>query len=233
MYYTKVLNIECAGFNMKIHLLLTLILLSNTVYSQELVKVIAIEYPPLLDSQSKTLGSNFVLFKKYADTHFKVGYEPYFVPPRRAQLLIEQGDWCVSFYPPSKEDKKAKFVSFSQEPMKLGLYRLSQSNAFDYTSLSELHGSVAILRSIASGPVSKKLEAAGLTLVYVEKIEQGIHMLLAERVDYAFGDNTTIDTYINIDNINKIQFSEMSLYDAKVGFFYNKDCEHLLYKTKP
>lgn len=231
MYYTKVVIIYCGGFDMKMRHLLTLtLLLSNDVYSQELIKVIAIEYPPLLESQSKTFGSNFVLLKQYADTHFKVGYEPYFVPPRRAQLLIERGDWCISFYPPSKQDKKAKFVSFSQEPIKLGLYRLSQDKEFNYTSLSELRGSVAVLRSNALGPASKKLEDAGLKLVHLEKIEQGIHMLLAGRVDYAFGDSTSIKTYVGIDDINKLQFSEVSLHEAEVGFFYNKDCEESLYK---
>jgi len=215
------------------HLLSLILLLSNDIYSQELMDVIAVEYPPFSTSQSKTFGSNFILLKQYADTHFKVGYEPYFIPPGRAQLLIEQGEWCISFYPPRKKNKKARFVLLSPEPVKLGLYRLTQNNEFNYTSLSELHGSVAILRSNVLGSIPKKLEDAGLELVHLNKIEQGIHMLLAGRVDYAFGDNTTIKTYTEINNINKLQFSEVSLHEAEVGFFYNIDCEESLYKSRP
>lgn len=77
------------------------------------------------------------------------------------------------------------------------------------------------------------LEDAGLELVHLEKIEQGIHMLLAGRVDYAFGDSSTLKTYAHIDNINKLQFSEIPIYEARIGFFYNTDCEAALFKQLP
>lgn len=215
------------------HILILILLLSNDLYAQEPIKVIAIEYPPLLVSQSETFGSNFVLLRQYANTHFKVDYEPYFVPPRRAQLLIERGEWCISFYPPGKGNKKAKFVPLSQESVKLGLYRLTQDNEFDYESLSELNGSVAVLRSNTTGVASSKLKDAGLELVHLDTLEQGIHMLLAGRVDYAFGDKKTATAYLGIEGTNKLQFSEVSLHEADVGFSYNIDCEDSLYKTKP
>jgi len=151
------------------------------------MEVIAVEYPPFLTSQSKDFGANFILLKQYAETHFKVDYEPYFIPPGRAQFMIAQGEWCLSFYPPREQNKKAKFVLLSPESVKLGLYRLAQNNELNYTSLSELHGSVAILRSNVLGHIPKKLENSGLELVHLEKIEQGIQVLLAGRVDYAFG----------------------------------------------
>ena len=159
------------------HLLSLILLLSNDLYSQELMGVIAVEYPPFLTSESKTFGSNFVLLKQYADIHFKVGYEPNFIPPGRAQLIMEQGEWCISFYPPRQNNKKTKFVLLSPEPVKLGLYRLTQDNKFNYSSLSELEGSVAILRSNDLGPILIKLEDAGLELVHLETIEQGLSLI--------------------------------------------------------
>jgi polar amino acid transport system substrate-binding protein len=113
------------------------------------------------------------------------------------------------------------------------LYRIAKNEPFHYRSLSELQGSVAVLRSTNLGQIHKILEDTDLELVHVETVEQGIGMLLAGRVDYAFGDNTTTDTYTEIKNINKLQFSEIPLTEAKVGFYYNIDCEEAIYKTKP
>lgn len=217
----------------KLHSLALMLILSWNAYAQDLVKVIAVEYPPFLTSDSETFGLSFAHLKPYAKTHFKTAYEPYFLPPGRAQLIIEQGDWCVSFYPPHKTNENAKFVPLSPEHVKLGLYRLEQPTRFNYESLSELSGSVAMLRSNTLGSTPKMLEDAGLELVHLEKIEQGIHMLLAGRVDYAFGDSSTLKTYAHIDNINKLQFSEIPIYEARIGFFYNTDCEAALFKQLP
>jgi polar amino acid transport system substrate-binding protein len=176
-----------------------MLILSWNACAQDLVKVIAVEYPPFSTTESETFGIVFDHLKPYAETHFKAPYEPYFLPPARAQLVIEQGDWCVSFYPPHKTNENAKFVPLSPEHVKLGLYRLEQATRFNYESLSELSGSVAMLG----------------------------------RVDYAFGDSSTLKTYAHIDNINKLQFSEIPIYEARIGFFYNTDCEAALFKQLP
>jgi polar amino acid transport system substrate-binding protein len=162
-----------------------------------------------------------------------VDYEPLFIPPGRAQRIMEQGKWCISFFPPNQQDKKAKFILLSPNHVKLGLYRINQHKAFNYSSLSELQGSVAILRTNSLGLMHSILEGAGLKLVHVETIEQGIHMLLAGRVDYTFGDNTTINTYSEIKGINTLQFSDVPLSEFPVGFYYNLDCEEVLFKAKP
>jgi polar amino acid transport system substrate-binding protein len=217
----------------KLHSLALMLILSWNACAQELVKVIAVEYTPFSTTESETFGIVFDHLKPYAETHFKAPYEPYFLPPARAQLVIEQGDWCVSFYPPHKTNENPKFVPLSPEHVKLGLYRLEQATRFNYESLSELSGSVAMLRSNTLGSTPKMLEDAGLELVHLEKIEQGIHMLLAGRVNYAFGDSSTLKTYAHIDNINKLQFSEIPIYEARIGFFYNTDCEAALFKQLP
>lgn len=51
-------------------LLIFIVLFSRDTLSQEVIKVIAVEYPPFLSSQSDDFGANFVLLKQYADTHF-------------------------------------------------------------------------------------------------------------------------------------------------------------------
>lgn len=74
----------------------------------------------------------------------------------------------------------------------------------------------------------KMLEDAGLKLVHLETVEQGIHMLLAGRVDYAFGDNTSLETYSHIERVNTLQFSDVSLSEYPIGFYYNTDCQSKL-----
>lgn len=147
--------------------------------------------------------------------------------------MIRQNKWCMTFYPPASDNIKAKFIPLSQDSVKLGLFRISEHDEFSYSSLSELKGSVAILRKNFLGEIQQRLSDAGLELVHLETIEQGIQMLLAGRVDYAFGDNTTIETYADIKDISTLQFSTVPLSEYPVGFYYNIDCEEALYKTKP
>lgn len=210
--------------------LFSLLALSAALSADDKIKVISIEYPPFINANSDDFGTNFVLLKKYADSNFKVGYEPYFVPPARAQLLIELNQWCLSFYPPKKPGAY-RFVPLSDEKVRLGLYRREQPTPFNYTSLNELKGKVAVLRSISLGKIYTELSNAGLQLVSLETVEQGIRMLLAGRVDYAFGDNTTVLTYLDIPEIETLQFGAPSLHEAEVGFFIHQSCEADVYKS--
>jgi polar amino acid transport system substrate-binding protein len=101
---------------MLMRFLLTFVLmLSSGANTQELIRVIAVEYPPFLTSESQSFGTSFILLKQYADSHLKISYEPMFVPPGRAQYIIEHGEWCMSFYPPKPHDKKARFVQNRQK----------------------------------------------------------------------------------------------------------------------
>ena len=210
-----------------------ILIFSNGLSAQAPFKVIAVEYPPFLSTKMTNLGTSYHLLNQYAETHFKSDFEAIFVPPGRAQQMIRQGDWCMSFYPPAADNIKAKFVRLSEDNVKLGLYRLSQGTEFNYASLSELKGSVAILRKNYLDAIQSRLNDAGLELVHLETIEQGIQMLMAGRVDYAFGDNTTVDNYTHIENIDKLQFSKTPLVEYPVGFFYNTDCASALYKSVP
>lgn len=219
---------------MKLFCYLILFILSFDAFSKSKVKVLAIEYPPFLSSsESKNFGTNFTLLKEYAANNFKVEFEPWIVPPARAQLILENGGWCLSFYPPKETDPKARFIALSDQYVHLGLLKVAEEGEFTYNSLSALQGSVAIIRSNALGPLHKLIEGAGLELVHLETVEQGIKMLLAGRVDYAFGDNTTINTYTEIEGIHTLQFSSIPSLETQIGFFYNTGCEEELFKKSP
>jgi len=213
---------------------LSLLLFSMPIWSKQSIDVIAIEYPPFTSNYINGYGINFNLLEKFATYNFKTTFQPLFVPPARAQKLMQTDDWCLSFYPPKPNDKYAKFQPLSEEVVKLGLYRLKNHMPFEWQSLSELKGkSVALLRPSKQGPIHRQLINAQMKLIFVETVEQGLSMLLHGRVDYAFGDNTAIkQTVIGKENKSKLQFSKSTLLEAQVGFFYNTRCEHKLFTQK-
>lgn len=219
---------------MKHIICLPLLLFSMHLWSKQNIDVITIEYPPFTSNYINGYGINFKLLEKYATHKFKTTYQPLFVPPARAQKLLLTNDWCMSFYPPKPNDKNAKFQPLSNEIVKLGLYRLKSNRAFEWQSLSELKNkSVALLRPSKVGLIHQQLIDAQMKLVFVETVEQGLSMLLHKRVDYAFGDNTSINqTAIGMDNKERLQFSKSSLLEAQVGFFYNTHCEHKLFTDR-
>jgi len=219
---------------MKKLLWLLFLLSSMQAWSKQSIDVITIEYPPFTSNYINGYGINFELLDTYATHNFRTTFQPLFVPPARAQKLMRTNDWCISFYPPKPNDKNAKFQPLSDEVIKLGLYRLKSHTPFTWQSLSELNGkSVALLRPSKEGPIHQQLIDANMKLVFVETVEQGLSMLIHKRVDYAFGDNTAIDqTTIGKDNKNKLQFSQSSLLEAQVGFFYNIRCKHKLFNEK-
>jgi len=216
---------------MKKILRLLLFTFSMNAWSQQSIDVITVEYPPFTSNYVSGYGINFKLLDKYATHNFKTTFQPLFVPPARAQKLMLTNDWCLSFYPPKPNDPYAKFQPLSDEIVKLGLYRLKSHKPFKWQSLSELKNkSVALLRPTKLGPIHEQLKQAQMKLVFVETVEQGLSMLIHKRVDYAFGDNTAINqTAIGKENKEKLQFSNSSLLEAQVGFFYNSRCKHKLF----
>ena len=213
-------------------LFLSLLWLSSCYANERLnIDVIAVNYPPYTSPNAADYGSSFSLLSKYAQSHFRVSITPLFLPPARANRVIKDGGWCLSFYPPSNDNKLSRFVPLSDDIVSIGLYRLKKQDRFHWSKLEELSGKVvALLRSNVIGKMHQRFIDAGIELVYVESIEQGLQMVLKDRVDYAFGDNLALpETSFSEDEKSKLQFSESSFYSTKIGFFYNSECENTLF----
>lgn len=218
-----------------IFLLLSLICFSSFSGNERIkVDVIAVDYPPYTSPQLLGYGSNFSLLSQYAQSHLRVSLTPLFLPPARANRVINDGHWCMSFYPPRKDNKFARFVPLSDSIVKMGFYRLRKKDSFHWTDLKELSGKiVALLRPNVIGKMHQGFIDAGLQIVYVESVEQGLHLVLKNRVDYAFGDSLVLsDSNLSDVQMKKLQFSESSVYDAKIGFFYNIKCQEKIFIQK-
>lgn len=202
---------------------------------KEQVKLITVEYPPYISEHVDGYGDVFKLISEYAAENLIVDISPNFLPPARAQKMIEDGNWCLSTYSIRLKGTDAKFITLSDETVTLTLIRLTQSEKFQWTELSELKGKrVAMLRSYTKGLLQTNFTEAGLDIVSVGTIEQGLSMLLLNRVDLVFGDQKIItNSKFGQENKAKLQISETSLHEAKIGFFYNIDCEKKIFGPTP
>jgi polar amino acid transport system substrate-binding protein len=190
------------------------------------IDVIVLDYPPYSSPTLPSYGSSFSLLSQYANSHFRIKIKPFFVPPARANRLIKDGNWCLSFYPPGENNESARFVPLSNDMVKIGFYRLLKAGRFHWKTLSELRGKiVAVLRSNETGKMHKGFIDSGLQLVYVESVKQGIQLVLKGRVDYAFGDSLALlETELTEAQKKTLQFSESAVHQARIVFFYNIQC---------
>lgn len=195
--------------------------------------VIAIEYPPFLGKDLEGYGIVFELLSNYATEHFKVGIKPQFLPPARAAHQMTSGDWCLSTFPADKDDKDVFFVRLLDDRIKIGLYRKrhpDNPHPFRWDNLSELRGStVAILRTNLHSPYIQDLIRAGIKPVYVNSRNQGLKMLLGDRIDYAQGDNLTLDALPDI-SASDVEFSDTILFETESGFSYRLSCADRIFK---
>lgn len=193
------------------------------------IKVLATEYPPYTTSHASDSGIFFRYLDMFAQKELDgVEFEAVFVPPARAQILVEGANHCMSFYPPLKGNKDYGFFPLGNgERVKLGLIRKRQSGAFTWDDLSELKGSnVAMLRRTDESRMRENFIKSGVSVVSVETVLQGVRMLEKGRVDYAFGDNSSLSYFSAYEerSFEHLQFSTSYLQDVHIGFFYRKDC---------
>lgn len=193
------------------------------------IKVLATEYPPFTTNHAPDNGICFRYLNMFLQKELGgVEFEAIFVPPARAQMLVDGGAHCISFYPPSKVDKDYGFFPLGDgERVKLGLIRKRQSGAFEWDNLSELSGSsVAMLRRTDDSRMRESFIENGVSVVSVETVLQGVRMLEKGRVDYAFGDDLSLSYFSAHEgrSFEHLQFSVSYLQEVQIGFFYRKDC---------
>lgn len=200
---------------------------------KEQVDVISVEYPPYTSKDMEGFGDVTQLLSAYARENFIVGIKPRFLPTARADKVIQDGRWCLSTYPPKHQNPDARFVSLSSETVILTLIRLTKNEVFKWSDLSEYEGAyVAMLRTKKQTALQKQMIDAGLRVVYIGEPEQGLLMLLKQRVDFVLGDVKTImETEVGQKNKAQLQISETPLLEAGVGFYYNIKCQSKLFGT--
>jgi len=195
------------------------------------IKVLAIEYPPFTSSKMIHNGIAFMLLREYAKKHLKADIQPQIVPPARVQVLLKLNSWCLSFYPPLQLKDSDSSIQLSKTKIKIGMYRKRQNSDFRWDNLNEFSGaSIALLRSNKSNRFYQLYSEAGLFPMFVDSTEQGIKLLLRDRVDYAFADNISIDLMdISPQQKESLQFSDTIFLETPILVYSNPKCAKRLY----
>ena len=220
-----------------IHRRLLLMLLAASCHANSAtmteVEVIAVEFPPFTSINEPDNGLSFRQLNHYLKKHYQLSSTANFLPPARAQKVVNEGDWCLSFYPP-KDKSLYQFIKLSDHKVKIGFYRRTESTPFVWTELTELAGkTVALLHYRSQGELQHTLVNAGLTLVSVESITQGLKMLEYGRVDLVF--STEESPYLDSLTAEKranYQFSDNVLFEVEMGVYKNPKCDPLFDHTR-
>ena len=201
-------------------------LLSNAVLAGDDFDVIAVEYPPF--TSSKMVGGG-VVFDILRQAYPQYSFKPLFLPPKRAYNMMQNGQWCMSFYP-GNESVASHKIKLTEHNIVIGLIRLRQTEPFRWERLDELAGlNVALLRSGDSSAFSSKFQQAGMLITYTETIQQSLDLMLRQRVDLAMYDDYNFEK-LAAELRDKIQFSESMLLQTPVTLFTNPRCNDPLPK---
>ena len=189
--------------------------------------VLAVEYPPFTTSKMADGGLAFqVLRQAFPDYRFK----PMFVPPKRAYTMMQQGHWCLSFYP-SPAGMPSNKIVLSEHQIVIGVIRLRQDSPLKWQQLSEFSGlRVALLRSGDNSPFATQFTQAGLQITYTETTQQSLDLLLRKRVDLAMYDDYNFNK-LPTKTRDLLQFSDNHLLQTPVTLFTNPSCNDPLPKA--
>lgn len=217
------LNFIAKGWcSVRIALYVITVLFIATLCEQVNAKdVIAVEYPPFTTAQEDKGGLAFsILLQAFP----KAGFVPEILPPKRALAQLSNGLWCYSFYPPPKGVSTNKITLTTNEVV-IGLVRIKQVEAFKWLSLSVFNGlTVAILRSDESSEFSRQFTEAGLNIVYVETVSQGLNLVRLKRADFSLYDNYNYSLLPDAIK-SSLQFSEVALLNTPITLFVNPECD--------
>jgi len=197
---------------------------SNALLPQErtIIDVIAVEYPPFTSAHMATNGLSFEVLN-LAAKHLSYTWKPTFYPPKRALRMIEDGNWCASFYP-ATQSKDHHIVDLHDEKFSISLVRKKQNTDFQWKQLSEFQGqSVALLRTSMDSLFAKQFIAAGIEMIFVETVDASLKMLQHGRVDFAMYDSFSF-AMLDSDRSSELQFASTALIEMPVRMFINKKC---------
>lgn len=126
----------------------------------------------------------------------------------RKRLLNQESGVYRSTPPLDVENRY--FLELSEQKVRLNLYRLKQSGEFDWQRLGEFKDkSIATLRTNLTGQIAQKYVEAGMIVVPVESLAQGLEMLLRNRVDYWAATDFVLEGLdVTDETRNKLQFAD-------------------------
>jgi polar amino acid transport system substrate-binding protein len=210
---------------MKIYLLLTLLFCASSFSQETTIEVISIEYPPFTTVERDDDGLAFTLLR-----NSKIGssltWIPVFLPPGRANRVINADQWCASFYPPSSTLNFSSYV-LDENLISISLIRKREPTEFTWTMLEELKPYlIGLLRTNHNSQFVKSFTDAGIKIFYMESVETGIKMVLSDRVDYAMIDNITFDS-LDSETKRQLQFSNTHLLETQITLYINNKCAEI------
>jgi len=207
---------------MKIYIFLTLFISFLSFSQENTVEVIAVEYPPFTTLDSDDDGLAFKLLRrKNAEQGFT--WQPLFLPPGRAIRVINSDQWCASFYPPTSTLDYSTYI-LDKNPIQIGLVRKKQVAEFSWQSFDDIKQfKVGLLRSDKNSIFIKSFTDAGIDVFFLESVDIGVKMVLADRLDYAILDNRTFDA-LSSETKNKLQLSTTHLLETQISIYINNKC---------
>lgn len=207
---------------MKIYVFLTLFISFLSFSQEKTIEVIAVEYPPFTTLDRDDDGLAFKLLrKKIIEKGFT--WQPLFLPPGRAIRVINSDQWCASFYPPTSTLDYSTYI-LDENSIQIGLVRKKQVAEFSWESFDDIKRfKVGLLRSDKHSVFIKSFTDAGIHVFFLESVDTGVKMVLADRLDYAILDNITFDA-LSSELKNKLQLSTTHLLETQISIHINNKC---------
>jgi polar amino acid transport system substrate-binding protein len=207
-------------------LCLSVIFIASPVWAlknDNIVDVIAVEYPPFTTNNNPDGGIAFKLLNDFTSNN-KIIWNPLFLPPKRAYKTIKSGNWCASFYPVQGNNNFKKY-ELDKGTIKIGLIQLAKPSPFIWSSLDELEGkSVAMLRTGSKSRLSMRFQNSNMNIVYVETIQAAIMMVILGRTDMAMIDNISFSK-IESKYKNQLQLSKKPIFETQISIYINNRCD--------
>ncbi len=209
--------------------ILAFLAVSFVGYAQTLrpeVDVLAIEYPPFTSEQLADFGVSFNKLNLLIGQEFSI--RPIFLPPARAQLTVNGEEWCLSFYPRSKDESDSQQFRLFEDEVKLTLITRRDSLLTSWNDLAELAGkSIAVLRVQAQNPFLDQFTSAGIELVYVESTEIAMQMVIKGRTDFAMGDSVSLGYFQQQNSVyESLTMSDTVIKTTRLMIEANPTCQY-------
>jgi len=129
------------------------------------------------------------------------------------------------FYPPAPNEFIER-IPLSNEKILLGFVSKDKNvvwQDFKYFKQKRL----AMLRATITEGMQGQLKQAGAVIMPVETVEQGVNLLLKDRVDFAFTDNMSFfEKQKSQKDYAQLAFAKTPLLEVQVGVYFNTQCKY-------